>query len=60
MSGGHGAALDSEVAESGQFVYVANSVSHGVSIFRADSATGRLSPMATVPTPGSAFSIALK
>jgi YVTN family beta-propeller protein len=49
-----------EIDESGRFVYVANSASNNVSIYRIDAATGRLATVGTVATAGSAFSIALK
>ena len=52
--------LSLEIDDSGQFVYVANSASNEVSMYRIDAATGRLTALGNAATAGSAFSIALK
>jgi hypothetical protein len=46
-----------ELDPSGRFVYVANSGSNSVSVYCLDRVSGGLSPLETVPTPGSAFSM---
>jgi len=48
-----------ETDASGSFLYVANSGSNGVSVYALDPSSGRLSAIATVPTPGTAFSISV-
>src|SRR5437762_1196659 len=52
--------LSIEIDESGRFVYVPNSGSNDVSVFRIDGATGRLATVGKVSTGASPFSIALR
>ena len=45
------------VDDSGAWVYVSNQGSGDVSVYALDSVSGRLSPVATVATPASGFSV---
>jgi 6-phosphogluconolactonase (cycloisomerase 2 family) len=49
--------LSVAVDDSGAWVYVSNQGSSDVSVYALDRASGRLSPVATVATPGSGFSV---
>jgi len=53
------APLSIEVDVSGRYAFVSNSGSNSVSVFRIERNTGRLASVATAPTAGSAFSVAL-